>query len=424
MLLIVLTAFGTIIVSKLSSANIATQKRQKTTTALALAKEALIVWSATRGGLIGTERPGELPCPDTYDPVTEINMHGYASGSCVSGKVGRLPWKTLGIPELLDADGEPLWYAVDGSFRVTSDSPINSDTRATLQVYQDDGVTLSTLDGEEAAAIIFSAGLLLENQVRNTSSDRKNAFNYLETANGRSNATNGGPFIQGPIRNNLGNIIVNDQILTIHGNEVIAAAEKRVAREALLLLKRYKATNGYYPYPALYSASGCVDTGSGAYFTDCQSDATTCRGRFPDNASEVTQSLPNWEVGKMPDWFSYNLWGQTIYYAVGHSSLNQPSPALIAKCSPAISIGTKTGVTGVLITAGTPKGTIVRSQHSNAMPNPKPPPLKLPLRPQSQNLSDYFESTENQDGWTGSTADVDAYVIPGSNSNDQIFILP
>lgn len=415
---IILTVFSVVVVSALSNADLETQRQQKTLAALAQAKEALIAWSVTRGSLTGNARPGEFPCPDSSDPETDLATYGQAAGTCSSGKIGRLPWKELGIPELLDANGEPLWYAVDGAFRTrfgtawTTNQPINSDTRASLQVYASNGTTLLTPTGEEAAAIVFSAGSPMGSQSRSTSSERKAASNYLNAANGRNNATNGGPFIQGPIRDVEGNIVNNDQILIISGRELISATERRVAREALTLLQVYRATNGFYPYPAHHDAPGCIDTGSSAYMTDCQSDANICRGRFPDNATEAASGLPNWDATKRPDWFTYNLWGQTLYYAVGSSSLKSPSPTLLSKCSSNLTIGTNTGVIGALITAGAPKGTLVRSKHTPT------------LVPQSTTLADYLESPENQDGWTGSKPDADTYAEPGSNSNDRIYKLP
>src|SRR5438105_759389 len=80
--------------------------------ALAQAREALLAYAAERP--ITTEvGPGYLPCPDTDDD-------GWAEATCgsLSGhlgqadRLGRLPWKTLGLPDLRDGHGERLWYAV------------------------------------------------------------------------------------------------------------------------------------------------------------------------------------------------------------------------------------------------------------------------------------------------------------------------
>jgi len=79
---------------------------KKTIYALAQARDALIGYAA---GLnySGTERPGNLPCPDAND-----NGSGESSCDTPASRVGRLPWKTLGLPDLRDGYGERLWYAV------------------------------------------------------------------------------------------------------------------------------------------------------------------------------------------------------------------------------------------------------------------------------------------------------------------------
>ena len=73
---------------------------QTTAAALAQAREALIGRAAA-----DKERPGSLPCPDFDDDGEATN------GSC-SVTVGRLPWKTLDLPDLRDGEGNRLWYAL------------------------------------------------------------------------------------------------------------------------------------------------------------------------------------------------------------------------------------------------------------------------------------------------------------------------
>lgn len=100
-----------------------------TTAALAQAKEALLGFAVTyrdKHPDVGNslDKPfGYLPCPDT-------NNDGFAEGSCGLLNpqdvtvIGRLPWRTLGLPPLRDSAGECLWYAVSGRIK---DNP-NTDT--------------------------------------------------------------------------------------------------------------------------------------------------------------------------------------------------------------------------------------------------------------------------------------------------------
>lgn len=113
MLLLLLVSVGALAVF-VTGLNRATQQLERdriTTAALAQAKEALIGWAATyRDNSHPNEIFGYLPCPDA-------DNDGFAEPSCDSKDVsviGRLPWKTLGLPPLRDGAGECLWYAVSG----------------------------------------------------------------------------------------------------------------------------------------------------------------------------------------------------------------------------------------------------------------------------------------------------------------------
>lgn len=112
---------------------------QTTSAALAQAREALI-----GRAVADKERPGSLPCPDFDDDGEATN------GSCPV-TVGRLPWRTLGLPDLRDGDGNRLWYVLASELQDNDDAPgidINPELDLGL-----------ALDGEEnIAAIVFSAG--------------------------------------------------------------------------------------------------------------------------------------------------------------------------------------------------------------------------------------------------------------------------
>lgn len=405
-LLIILTLIGLgaafLLVSALNKATQQIGQDKVTAAALAQAKEALIGWSASRDDGLTNPRPGELPCPDTNIPGS-VN-YGKEANACVAGAIGRLPWKTLGIEELKDGYGETLWYAIDGAFRKrnSNNQPINSDTRATMQVYDRDGMTLLTPSGSEAVAIIFSPGLILGAQSRGAG-QQTTASNYLDNIGpptipmARNNATANGPFIQGPVKDANGNTVFNDRLLIITARDIMAVIEKRVAKELKTLLGAYYSANGNkYPNPAAYNDSNCRDVGTTGYFTACPSDPTQCRGRVPEAA-----------LTSVPGWFSYNLWGQVIYYAVGTSYL----AATPANCSLTLTVNGAAGTPGLFIMPGTPLGAIVRNIPS-----------------QSIVLGNYLEDATNQDGWTAippnTQVNADSYVTPTTASNDRIQTLP
>src|SRR5688572_16802996 len=114
-----------------------------TSAALAQAKVALIGRAA-----LDQTIPGSLPCPDTdNDGSAEL----FAGNDCPS-YVGRLPWRTLGLPDLRDGNGERLWYALSPNFRDHSTGgALNSSTAGTLSV-------AGTQPAAGLAAIVFAPG--------------------------------------------------------------------------------------------------------------------------------------------------------------------------------------------------------------------------------------------------------------------------
>ena len=122
------------LVKQLNSTAQRLQRTTVSTNVLAQAKDALIGYAATN-----SSRPGALPCPDRYPPGDANEGRGGSNanglGSCpnASDRIGRLPWKTLGLPDLRDASGERMWYALSGNFLdLPASVVLNSDTPGTL----------------------------------------------------------------------------------------------------------------------------------------------------------------------------------------------------------------------------------------------------------------------------------------------------
>jgi len=111
---------------------------------LAQAKSALIGRMVTDASDSGERNPGRLPCPEAPGYIGTSN-EGIAAGNCSAPAIGRLPWRTLGLPKLLDASGEPLWYVVSPGWALPSAS-------ATLTI-NSDSVGNLTVDGQANAAV-------------------------------------------------------------------------------------------------------------------------------------------------------------------------------------------------------------------------------------------------------------------------------
>ena len=316
MLVIMIMGAAIFLVSSLNSSALQIKRDEITAASLAQARDALIGYAAsvqidwTTCGAAGNncKRLGDLPCPDTNNSGIAGTSCGNASGSTgQSQRLGRLPWRTLGLPDLRDGSGERLWYAVSNNFknntRTTCTSSgqtgcLDSDTTGTISVFAPDGTLLNDGGGSTGAvAVIIAPGDVLQRQ-GGTLQDRSSAgvntaSNYLDVAtvggNTEDNAsftdgssTNG--FIQGRIKDSNGNTIVNDQLLVISQDNIMQAIQKRVAGEVKQCLNEYALqNNGRYPWAARVST-----------FSLSYSDTSNqLFGRVPDTSFYSTNNDSN-----------------------------------------------------------------------------------------------------------------------------------
>jgi len=278
MLVILVIGAAAILVNSLNSSTIKIARDDATADVLAQAKDALIGRAVS-----DTTVPGSLPCPDTHALGSGLEGTADFATPCTS-YIGRLPWKTLGLPDLRDSSGERLWYALSINFRDITTSVVNSDTPGTISVFAPDGTLLNDGSGTTGAvAVIIAPGSVLTRQggvVQDRSAAGYNtASNYLDVAavggntednavfSGSSTATTG--FIQGTVKDNNGNVIVNDQILVITQDQLMSGVETRIAREVKNCLDNYAAdpsnANHRYPWAALASNTNSWPNRKGDY---------------------------------------------------------------------------------------------------------------------------------------------------------------
>ena len=89
MLIILVMGALTLLVNSLNSSTVRIERDETTAEALAQAKAALI-----GRAISDSSSPGSLPCPDA-DGDGSADL--FAGNQCPS-YIGRLPWKTLGLP--------------------------------------------------------------------------------------------------------------------------------------------------------------------------------------------------------------------------------------------------------------------------------------------------------------------------------------
>mgnify|MGYP001189127251 FL=1 len=331
-LVLVLVLGGLAVVfSSLDGQSIRAERDKKTHEALSEAKLALIGY-ATRSGLAtGAARPGELPCPDA-------NNDG-SSDVCAVNALGRLPWRTLGINDLRDGDGERLWYAVSTTFKNNPRIyPLNSDTLGTITLRDAAGSLLYNGSANNGlVAVIVSPGAPMTrqdgvHQVRDVA-NINNAINYLDNALGEDNQnflnSNLNGFVLGPIKDATGDIILNDKIVSISRHEIMIPVERRVAATVINALLDYFCGSGNvnydtntclaaggprsYPHPANFADSTCLGIGNLA--AGCASDLTVNHGRLPANPN-LSWDTASLLLGSNGNWFQRNGWREQVHYAV------------------------------------------------------------------------------------------------------------
>ncbi len=248
------------------------------------------------------EGPGRLPCPDTDNDGNPGRAGSLTAPIC--GSVGRFPWNDpeMQFYDARDASNERLWYAVSNAFFNSGGGPtINSSATGTITIYDQTGARL--YDGSSAgiAAVIIAPGPEIERNgvAQNRLADINDPIHYLDVfgaldnaAFTNSNAADG--FVLGPIDDRLsGSIIVNDQMILVTAEEVIAVAEKAVLqayRQAILdYSDRVEADIGappapwtrYYPWLFNYAVNNVDTYPSDLVFATELATSLTNFGRVP-----------------------------------------------------------------------------------------------------------------------------------------------
>jgi hypothetical protein len=215
----------------LSEATAQNKREDHDQAVLRQARDALIAYAALRD-----TRPGALPCPDLNDngimggphPTNVAwNVPEPFGTACnvPQNRTGRLPWRTLDLPDLRDSAGERLWYALSNNFRNISSNKINSDVRGELTV-------TGLAPQNEVIAVIFAPGAALS--VGGVAQDRSPAgrniaANYLEGENGDTvndlfatlTACVSADCPAGPF---------NDKVLVIRARDLFPVVENMVAK--------------------------------------------------------------------------------------------------------------------------------------------------------------------------------------------------
>lgn len=312
---LLLIGLGAALFAFMRPASQAIERDKVTAAALAQAKAALIGYAASN-----PNQPGVLPCPDNDNDGTADSPCGAIGVTAV----GRLPWKTLGLPDLRDGSGECLWYAVSANFKnsgMSGPSILNSDSAGTL-VVNDIGGTPVYSGPNAVLAIVFAPGITLSTTVppqnrspssTTTCGGNLTVANYLEGGNENGAATS--IFVNGQATTTF-----NDQLLPITSDAVFQVVEYRVAREIRANLVAYFAANNYYPFASNYGdpTFGCVP--------GLRQGRLPKPGLPPGAQYDISTGCPgvaDWPVAAQPPaWFIANNWHLLTFYTVASACAN------------------------------------------------------------------------------------------------------
>jgi hypothetical protein len=455
-LLITFSLSAALAFNSLRNTQVVNESSRETEVALNEAKQALLGYSTGVNLQSGSsQRPGDLPCPDRYQPGSP--NEGQATTPCPNpaDRLGRLPWKTLGLPDLRDSSGERLWYAVSANFVNNPRTPcaannngcLNSDSMGTISLFDNTNTLIQdgSVQDTAAIAVIIAPGEVLQRQDqsapqnRSTGSPTIDPKNYLDIAFGEDNADfsdgthlynawNGMPgsgvrngFIQGIVRDASGAPVVNDQMVSISYGELMPRLERRVGQEVVHCLKTYAsgaANKGRYPWAASVanSAQGLYNDPLNYY-----SDTLSTRfGRAPrqlDDTDDTTMSSV-WinpapavactiRAASTNPWF--NNWSSLVFYAVADAYKPVGPPVLAPSC----------GICITMNTVGTSKQAIVIVAGKKLAGQNRIDPISGPITIANQSIITNYLEGENAipNDLFGPNNPVNPY-------NDLVFVLP
>lgn len=287
----------------------------KTIASLALAQQALLAYALQPLGTTQCEancpRPGDLPCPDR-------NNDGIAETSCSNtARLGRLPWKTLGIGDLRDGSGERLWYAVSERYKNNPRIlPLNLDTPGTWSLLSAEGVLWDATLGNGVAAVLIAPMHPLTREdgwVQQRHTDASEIAKHYLDIHGLDNAS--------PVENTVNGFVMtassphfNDVVWPVTVQRIHQQMQKQVLSELKRSLRCALSPCPSYPPPAAIDDDRCLGFQSVAA-GQCLS-ASVNVGRLPldevANWPGATQHLLNGDARH--HWFQQNGWREFVLY--------------------------------------------------------------------------------------------------------------
>lgn len=241
----------------------AAREDEITARTLAQAREALLTHAAERA-IDPAVGPGYLPCPDRDgDGWAQATCGSLAGDTGQAQRLGWLPWKTLGLPDLRDGAGQRPWYAVSTKHKgllncAASRACVDMSPNAALgTVSLRDAAGAWIHDGRiadaaqaargGAAAVVIAPGAPLAGRLLDVVPGIDDNAAFVDRTDLRSG--NGDGFVAGPRRAADGTAMANDRIVAVGYAELMPRVMRRVAIEAAQCVRLAASRDGALPRP-------------------------------------------------------------------------------------------------------------------------------------------------------------------------------
>lgn len=449
LMLAVIVAMTTVLVVALDMDSLETRRQVDSRTTLAQAREALLNYALVQPYVAGAQS-FSLPCPDIDGSGGYLEGEAHTANCGTNGEtvIGRLPWRTLGLPALKDAGSECLWYVVSGSWKQAGSSTsamINPDSNGQLQLASvDTGAVIEGVAAEDRpVAMVIAPMRPLSGQSRPSMTQATqcspgfSARSFME-ADAASGTNNYQLAAAADVIDTLGvaanpNEAHNDRIVTITRQDIadriyerpgFASEMRGLGLAATACLANYAARNPggvsdrRLPWPAPVALAD--------YRQDTHYDDTTSgllSGRLPDVVDDsnidtgniVSRVLTDCDTTLVPEWSASMLsqwqnWKDHFFYAVAGSFA--PDAVVPSVCVDCLSVNGAGQYAAILMFANRRLGG--STQQRNA------PPLDADTK---QNTVNYLEG-HNQANVPGSGTSLDyTSQIASSVFNDMLFCI-
>lgn len=321
LVVIIVLAFISYIVSELSVPELKYKQQVKTMAVLKKAKQAVINYAVTYIDRPTGDDFGIFPCPETF----KNGPYGNMSGTCNAKNLNAVewfPWRSLDLSALKDNSGTCLFYAVSGTHKMGARADmINEDSIGMFQVVNSAGDILQGVNIEDRViALVIAPGGPLAGQARNPlvpisscGDDYGNQVAYLEGDGITDNSTVSAvedtidQFIHATETSINEATPYNDKFLTITRDEIwkfiVERSDFKQKMENLtqglaLCLAEYANmadnTSRRLPWPVVTNLGITTNYRDNDNYTDDNAASNGYSGRFPFNVANSNNAI--WPV--------------------------------------------------------------------------------------------------------------------------------